>query len=152
MYGYGFPSSGNLMSFGGGYGSVPPLSPQIPMSMGIPLVGGPGSSPLGGNDPAVPAGADAATGEQTWLQKIGGLEGIASLAKGLGSLGQIFTAMQGVKLAREQLNFSKQAYETNLRNTTKNYNTSLEDRINARYHTEGRSADDVSAYLSKHSL
>lgn len=83
---------------------------------------------------------------------MGGFEGLGSLAKGLASLGQIWGAMQGVKLARDQMDFSKDVYKTNLANTRMDYNTQLEDRIRSRYATEGRSASEADSYLSTHKI
>lgn len=93
-----------------------------------------------------------ANDSQGFFGKLGGLEGLSSIADGLASLGNIYGAIQGVKLAREQLDFSKGAYNTNLANQTQEYNTRLEDRTVSRYHTQGGSAADVSAYLAKHSM
>lgn len=99
--------------------------------------------------PSVPGGAGGAGG---WLSKIGGLEGIGSLAQMLGSLGQTYAAIKGIGVAKDQLNFSKEAYKTNLDNTTQAYNTTLEGRTRAQYHTEGRGAGEVDKYLAKHAL
>jgi hypothetical protein len=87
-----------------------------------------------------------------FLSGIGGLEGLGSIAQGIASLGQVFAAIQGTKIAKEQLALSKEAYQTNLANTTKTYNTALEDRIKARTAMQSGTADDVSSYLSKNSL
>lgn len=87
-----------------------------------------------------------------WLDKFGGVEGLSAIAKGIGSIGQIYGAIQGVKLAKDQLAFTKSSYNTNLANTTKSYNTSLEDRTRARYATEGRGESAVNEYLAKHSM
>lgn len=101
-----------------------------------------------------PGGQFGPTGGQQggWLSNIGGLEGLGSIMKGIGSLGQVYAAIKGIGIAKDQLNLSKEAYNTNLTNQRQTYNTSLEDRIRARYNTEGRSAGDVDSYLQKHSL
>ena len=66
--------------------------------------------------------------------------GGASMALGgLQTLGSIWSSFQQMKLARKSLKFQKDAFKTNLANSTKVYNTALEDRIRARYATEGRS-------------
>lgn len=101
--------------------------------------------------PAAKAGMAGAAGGN-WFDKIGGLEGIGSIAQALGSIGQVYAAIKGVGLAKDQLNFSKEAYRTNLNNQTQTYNTSLEDRISARYHMEGKDSNQAEAYLSKHKL
>ncbi len=74
-------------------------------------------------------------GEGGFFGKGGG----ASLALGgIQTLGSLWSSFQQTKLAKKTLNFQKDAFRTNLRNATKVYNNSLEDRINARFATEGR--------------
>lgn len=97
-------------------------------------------------------GAGGAGGQGGFLSGIGGLDGIGTILGGLGDLGQIFASMKSLKLAQDQFDFNKDAYNTNVENQTQTYNTSLEDRIRARYKTEGRSAADVDSYLSKNRL
>jgi hypothetical protein len=87
-----------------------------------------------------------------FLKGLGGLEGLSSILQGIGSLGQVYASIKGLGIAKDQLNFSKEAYQTNLKNTTQNYNTTLEDRIRSRYHTEGRETGEAEKYLSKHAL
>lgn len=80
------------------------------------------------------------------------LDGIGSLMNGIGSAVSIYTALSNLGLAKDQFNFQKDAYNTNLGNQTQSYNTALEDRTRARYHTQGGSSADVDAYLAKNSL
>jgi hypothetical protein len=97
-----------------------------------------------------PAGAGAGGGG--FFKGIGGLEGIATIADGLASLGQLYGAFQGVKLAKEQLGLQREAYQTNLANQRQSYNTALEDRINTRHVMEGRGSAETEAYLAKNRL
>lgn len=130
-----------IASFGGQGTPVPAnqgfLSPQTELNFGA--------------NSAVPApGVPGAAGG--WFDKIGGMQGIGTAFQGLGSLGQIYSSIKALGLAEDQLDFSKQAFETNLKNSTKSYNTALEDRIRARYHSEGRAPSKAAEYIAKHSL
>ena len=55
-------------------------------------------------------------------------------------------------MAKEQMAFAREQWNTNLANQTQTYNTALEDRIRARHNTEGRSSGETNAYLDKHKL
>jgi hypothetical protein len=70
---------------------------------------------------------------------------------GIQTIGSLWNSFQQQKLAKETFAFNKQAYNTNLKNQTSTYNTALEDRINARYATEGRS-DQAEGYINEHKL
>ena len=165
---YGFNNwptgSGTAMNWGGMPSSngLADLS-NLPLGMSIPTTSGgsgsmfdPPASNTGGLANIVPetqqAVAGAATPTGGFMSSIGGLQGLGTIAQGLASLGQIFTAMQGVKLAREQLSFQKDAFNTNMRNQTQSYNTALNDRIRARAAAEGQTSAQVDSYLKKHSL
>lgn len=71
---------------------------------------------------------------------------------GIQTFGNLYNSFRQSRLAKEQLNLSRDAYRTNLQNSTQTYNTALEDRIRARYNTEGRSSGDAEAYLSDNRL
>lgn len=126
--------------------SVPAIDPQLLQSgLNVAGAGGTPTSPA----PVVPAGAGGAGG---FMGQFGGLEGLANIAKGIGSIGSVYAAIKGLGLARDQLDFSKEAYQTNLANSTKSFNTALEDRIRARAATENRGASYADDYLAKHRL
>lgn len=86
----------------------------------------------------------------------GGSGGFGSnLQVGLGALqtvGGLWQAYSAGKLAKESLKTQKAAYERNASNQEKSYNTALEDRIRARYATEGRSSAEADSYISKNKL
>ena len=83
----------------------------------------------------------------------GGWQGGMGLALGgLQTVGSLWNAYQQQKIAKESLSFQKEAFNTNLKNSTQTYNTALEDRIRARHYTEGKSDNDTSSYLKEHSL
>lgn len=113
--------------------------------------------------PVIPTGETVAAGAAATVdpaQKTNGffrdaqgnlnLNNLQTLTGVIGTLGTLYGAFQQHKLAKDSFNFQKEAYEKNMANQTKSYNTALEDRINARYAQERRSgADD---YIKKHSL
>lgn len=73
---------------------------------------------------------------------------VAPLAQGLGSLFQGWTGMQQLGLARDQLAFQKDAFNTNLQNQTSAYNTALEDRIRGRTSDYAGKENDVQRELT----
>jgi hypothetical protein len=62
---------------------------------------------------------------------------------GLNSLGQLWGARQGMKLAKDQWKTQKAMLNTNMMNQIQSYNNSLKDRLDTRAHMEGR--DQASA-------
>lgn len=129
--------------------AAPPVQAPVIPTIPTPAVtgaagGGVATTPNQSQQPAAPA--------QGWFGKVGGFEGMSNMLEGLGSLGQIWTSMRGLRLAEKQMKFTQDAYETNMANQRQSYNTSLEDRIRSRYSAEGRSASAADAYLQKHQL
>ncbi len=86
------------------------------------------------------------------LNSLGGWNGINSLASIIGSVGNLYGAYQSNELAKDQFDFQKQAYNTNLANTIKSYNTALDDRIRSRTVAENGTQADADAYLKKNRL
>jgi len=78
--------------------------------------------------------------------------GIGMMASGLQSLGSIWNAYQQNKMAKASFGLQKEAYETNMGHQVKSYNTQLEDRARARYITEGKSEEEINAYVEKNRL
>lgn len=74
---------------------------------------------------------------------------------GLGALNTGFNIYGGLKqldLARDQLNFTKDAFNTNLANTIKSFNNALEDRARSRYAYMTGNASNADDYINKHKL
>lgn len=116
--------------------SMDPVSSQ-PLGMNFsPDLGG---MPNWGNDPTV----TGSYGDAPTFDPISNQQGGSDLAwntgtlntgfKGLATLGSLWGAFQGNKLARKQFSAAQDAYNTNVTNQIKSYNTSLEDRIRSRY-------------------
>lgn len=87
----------------------------------------------------------------TLLNKEGSLN-VGNLTDLLGSIGGIYGAFKQLGLAKDQLNFSKETFRTNLANQTKSYNTALEDRLSGRYSEASRDSARDKEYLDKNRL
>lgn len=70
----------------------------------------------------------------------------------IGTLGNLWSAFQAQKLAKEQFDFQKGVTNTNLANQIQSYNTSLVDRINARSFMQGDSQVVTDKYITDNSL
>jgi hypothetical protein len=68
------------------------------------------------------------------------------------TLGSLWNSFQQNKMAKESMKFQKEAFATNLANQEQSYNTALEDRVNARYVTEGKSQAETQSYIEKNRL
>lgn len=72
--------------------------------------------------------------------------------QGLNTIGNIWGAWQANKLAKDQLNFTKNFANRNLENQTAAYNTALEDRARARAAVEGQTSAEAQAYIDRNRL
>ena len=72
--------------------------------------------------------------------------------QGLQGIGNLWGAWQSNKLAKDQLNFTKDFANRNLANQTKAYNTALEDRGRARAAVEGQTSAEAQAYIDRNRL
>ena len=142
LSGFGATSGYDYSTSAAPAGTLSPLPP--------PVFAAPATTSTPTTTPNTAAATDA-DGSPSWFTN-NRIEGIGAIADVLGSFGQIYSAIQATKLAREQLKFTKEAYNTNLVNQTKSYNTSLEDRIRSRYTQENRTTSDADAYLARHAL
>lgn len=118
---------------------------QAPVNTSLPQVGGTTIDPVtggGGN------GAGMQQGSGFWSK-----EGGAGLAiSGIQTLGSLWNSYQSHKMAKEQMKFAREQFDTNIGMQKQTYNTALEDRIRARHHTEGKGSGQTDAYLNKHKL
>lgn len=110
--------------------------PSQPLGMNFsPDLGG---MPKWGNDPTVTGSyGDAPTfdpyGKQSGSDLGWNMGTLQTGLQGLSTIGNLWGAYQGNKLARKQLALATDAYNTNLTNSIKSYNTQLEDRIRGRH-------------------
>lgn len=80
------------------------------------------------------------------------LGNIGSLAEIIGSFGNVFNGFASNRLAKDALNFQKQAFNTNLGNQTASFNLALEDRARSRFSQEGRSQEAADRFVETHRL
>ncbi|MNF31601.1 hypothetical protein D3C85_662420 [compost metagenome] len=71
---------------------------------------------------------------------------------GLGSLAGIIGSNRQFGLAKDQLKFQKDFANTNLNNSIKSYNTTLEDRLNARGFAQGDSTAATQEQIARNRL
>ena len=111
-----------------------------------------------GNDPTVTGSyGDAPTFDPMGNQQDSGFGWNMDTAnfglKGLATLGNLWGAFQGNKLARKQFGLARDAYNTNLANQIKSYNTTLEERIKGRHPTDDVAAQaKADAYIAANKL
>lgn len=77
---------------------------------------------------------------------------VGDISKIIGGFGTLWSGIQANKLAKDAFNFQKEAFQTNLANQISSYNTSLEDRIRARYAQNNRTQAEADAYIADHRL
>lgn len=70
----------------------------------------------------------------------------------LNSLGNLWQSWNASKLAKEQLNFTKEFTNTNLNNSIQSYNTALADRAHSRAAMEGRSTGSAQEYINQNAM
>lgn len=117
------------------------------MPTGMPGIGDANFSgmPTGDFSPAAGSGGVFGTG-------MSGLDFANSALGGLKTLGSLWGAWQGMKLAKKQFNFSRNFANANLANQTKAYNTTLADREGSRAVMEGLTPQQAQSYISSNSL
>ena len=78
--------------------------------------------------------------------------GAGLILGGVQVLGNLWSSYQAHKMAKEQMAFAREQWNTNLANQTQTYNTALEDRIRGRYAEGVRSEAEVQGEIDRHSL
>lgn len=78
---------------------------------------------------------------------------IGNVFQGVGGLANAYIGLEQLDLAKDAAKFTREAYQTNLRNQTRDYNTQLQER-RKRYleRTGGYSDDALKNYMDKHGL
>jgi hypothetical protein len=145
------------------YGAMNPNTPspfQVPTGMGVDPANqnygslngfGMGSPTLGANAGSITPGVPGAA-----TPALGGLGmNLPTLQLGLqgaGTLANLYAGIQALGLAKDQFGFQKDMANKNYTNSVSSYNTSLEDKANARASVTGQSAADTAAYIAAHKL
>ena len=113
---------------------------QVPQGITGPGVGQVAAPQVGGanNNLSTPLGMNLGTGQL--------------VLGSVGTIGNLWSAWQAQKLAKDQFNYQKGITDTNLANQIQSYNTALTDRINARGFTQGDSQSTIDQYIEKNSL
>jgi len=81
-----------------------------------------------------------------------GWEKFGNIMDAIGSLGQVYAAIQANKINKQQLAFQKDAFNQNMANTKSSFNMALEDKLTSRQAMAGLSDGQVSDYLKKYTL
>lgn len=71
---------------------------------------------------------------------------------GISALTSAYLGFQQLRNAKDSLRFQKEAFNTNMNNSIKSYNTSLEDRIRGRTSDYEGKESDVQSYLDRNRL
>lgn len=131
-YGASNPTGAYLQGAASGY--------QAPQGITGPGVGQQVAPQVGGinNNLSTPLGMNLGTGQLA--------------LGGIGTIGNLWSAWQAQKLAKEQFNYQKGITDTNLANQIQSYNTALSDRINARGFMQGDSQSTIDQYIEENSL
>lgn len=86
------------------------------------------------------------------FNKIFGSDAFANSVNLISSLGSLYGGIRQLGLAKDALNFQKEAFNTNLNNQRQSYNTALEDRARARYAQEGSGQAAADDYVRRNRL
>lgn len=113
---------------------------QAPQGMTGPGVGQVTAPQVGGvnNSLSTPLGWNIGTGQL--------------LLGGIGTIGNLWSAWQAQKLAKEQFNYQTGITDTNLANQIQSYNTALSDRMTARGFIQGDNQSTIDQYIEENSM
>lgn len=123
------------------------------VSAPAPVATSPGGSMPSATVAAPTAGPQTPAAQGGGMGNLWGENGaINTVLGGVQVLGNLWNSFQQHKMAKDQMKFAREQWDTNLQNQTQTYNTALEDRIRSRHFTEGRGGGETDQYLKKHSL
>ena len=127
----GTPTTNSSMSSGG-----TGMAPNV--SVAAPTAAGTGGGQVGG----------AQQGSGFWSKD----GGAGMILGGVQVLGNLWSSFQAHKMAKKQMAFAREQWDTNLANQTQTYNTALEDRVRGRYAQGTRTEGQLQGEVDRHSL
>ena len=148
-----FPSSlGSATTNGSQLGSWATGVTQTNLDMGTSTANV-GTSPVdvsvaSPTTPNVSGAAQTGAGGNFWSKD----GGAGMILGGVQVLGNLWSSFQAHKMAKEQMAFAREQWDTNLANQTQTYNTALEDRIRGRYAQGTKTEGELQSQIDKHSL
>lgn len=141
-----------IYSLTGNSQAAPAYNQMAPMGTNAATSGMPFGLPGQEAQSMIPGSQPGATPGGGWKGWLGNSQNLAAVVQGIGALSSAYLGFQQLKLAKESLGLQKQAYKTNMRNSTQTYNTSLEDRIRGRTSAYEGKEMDVNKYLQTNRL
>lgn len=127
------------------------MSSQLSMGTPVSQSGGsamPNMNVAAPTTPNVAGGAQQGASNNFWSKD----GGAGMILGGVQVLGNLWSTYQQHKMAKEQMSFAREQWDTNLENQTQTYNTALEDRIRSRHAYTGQGEGATDKYLDEHSL
>lgn len=124
-------------------GGSPSMSQALNYGGNAPMVNGTGYNATGSVAGAAGAGQAGNGLNANGVPMLNGWQKFSNLMSGLGSLSNIYMGYKSYKLAKDQLNFQKQSYATDLRNRVTDYNGQMTDMHTARGVMQGDGAGTV---------
>ena len=144
-------------NFKGGTNNADPYF-SSPVPDGFNLFGQKGNTSIA--DAATKAGEAGVGTQGGWLSGLfGGKDGFLgeggpgrTLLGGAAILGNLWNSRNANRIAKDQLGFAKEQFNTNLALSKKAYNTALADRIRGRYSASERTDAQRQAEVDRHKL
>lgn len=127
-------------------GGAPSMSQALDYNANAPMVNGTGYGATGSVAGAAGAGTSL---NANGVPMLNGWQKFSNLMSGLGSLANSYMGYKSYKLAKDQLNFQKQSYATDLKNRVTDYNGQMTDMHTARGVMQGDSDSTVQARIER---
>lgn len=139
----------------GGNNSGSPISSNILDKLGNAFTGMSEDDFLkltGGNPSDEMLGKYIQSNANSVFGRMGGLEGLSSLASGVSSLGSVYSGLKQLGLAKDQLNMQRDAFNKNYTAQKNAFNEANEYRQRMRGSYGGKSQAEIDAAIKKYAL